>query len=182
MAKPVWRAICGGGAVALSILIAGYWAVWGTIENFHEGYLPSFGQNLTLALVQYLAWPIGFALLATLGIWKPKLGATVFVAVALALNLFLFRFQNFVGIVLILAPCVLLAVLFGIGTVPWPRIATWLVLGGPLLLMFGIGAPLAWKVSHRLDRIPMDPLVWKTSHETLVWAPPGPGWPLKGTS
>jgi len=51
-----WRRILGWLAVAISVLAACFWAYWGSIENFHEGwYFTSLWRNLTLMLVQYLS-------------------------------------------------------------------------------------------------------------------------------
>jgi len=175
--------VCGLVAVGICAAIAGFWSVWGAIENFHEGwYEHSLLANLKLAFVQYLSWPILFALLATLGIWRPKLGGVAFIVIGVAINAFLFGFRNPVGLMLILSPCVILGLLFGFGEVPRPKIASAVVLGIPSLIIVAISIPLGWKVSHRITFISKEPLVWKAANETLVWAPPGPGWPRTGVS
>jgi hypothetical protein len=179
MAK--WRVACGVGAVGLCIIVASYWSAWGTIENFHEGwYKKSLADNLTMALVQYLGLPLGFAFLAAVAIWKPRLGSALFVLAGILVNSVLFGFRNAVGIQLILIPCLLLAALFVFGLVPHRHIAIGIALGLPIAIIIGVGVPLAWKVSHRLSYIPDRPLLWATSSETLVWAPPGPGWSAIG--
>jgi hypothetical protein len=48
--------IVGWIAVLLSTAIASFWAFWGIIENFHEGwYFESIWPNLGLMIVQYLS-------------------------------------------------------------------------------------------------------------------------------
>lgn len=50
------RLICGWTAVAGSTGFGCFWAFWGVIENFHEGwYGDSALWNLGLMLVQYLS-------------------------------------------------------------------------------------------------------------------------------
>ena len=48
--------ILGWLAVGLSTALACFWALWGIIENFHEGWFyESFFSNLGLMFVQYLS-------------------------------------------------------------------------------------------------------------------------------
>jgi hypothetical protein len=157
------------------------WSYWGAFECFHEGwYSHSLWANLGLGFIQYWCWPIAFAGLAALGIWKPKVGGAMFVAIGLLINGWLFGFQNSVALVFLLAPSLLLGALFAFGTVPRPRLSIALVIGVPALIIVCITIPLAIKVSRRLTAIRNVPLVWANGSETLVWAPPGPGWPLSG--
>ncbi len=175
------RRAMGWTAVVLSLAIAGLWAFWGTIENFHEGwYSPNVWQNLKLSLVQYLIWPLIFAGLASVGVLRPRLGAALFVAVGLALEMFLFHFRNAASLMLILGPCLVLALLFFWGRIAPAKPAVILLLAGPGVLMLGIGAPLLWKVTHRRTEFSDAPLAWPAQHPSLIWAPPGPGWPQKG--
>jgi hypothetical protein len=172
-------AFCGIAAVALSTAISVFWTYWGTIENFHEGwYSRSLLGNIGLALVQYVGFPIVFMTLAALSIWKPKLGAAVFLAIGIGLNAFLFGFRNAVGIVLFLVPCAILAALFWFASFRRPRAALAVSLLPPLLLMLAIAVPLGWKVSHRLELQGNEALI----SGGLMWAPPGPGWPERGMS
>lgn len=176
-------AVRGLLGVIVALGISGLWSFWGAIECFHEGwYYHSLVDNLRLALVQYWCWPIAFSGLAALSIAKPKIGASLFVAIGLLTNAVLFHFQNMAGFDLMLLPCLLLAALFGFGSVPRPKLAVWIVVSLPLLVMIVISLPLLIKVSNRVTVIRNEPLVWATGVETLVWAPPGPGWPDKGVT
>ena len=68
--------VLGWLAVVISTGIAGFWAFWGAIENFHEGwYLTSFWQNLALMFGQYLMPMLIFVLMGTLSVRWPKIGA-----------------------------------------------------------------------------------------------------------
>jgi hypothetical protein len=50
------RQIVGWIAVGLSIVITCFWAVWGILETFHEGwYYESLLSNVGLMFVQYLS-------------------------------------------------------------------------------------------------------------------------------
>jgi hypothetical protein len=54
--RRTWRVVVGWSAVALNLLVSCFWAFWGAIENFHEGwYSPSLLANLGLMLAQYLS-------------------------------------------------------------------------------------------------------------------------------
>ena len=49
------RQIAGWIAVVFSTAVTSFWAFWGIIENFHEGwYYDSWLSNVGLMLVQYL--------------------------------------------------------------------------------------------------------------------------------
>lgn len=68
--------ILGWGALVLSTAITCFWAFWGVIENFHEGwYFESLWSNLGLMLVQYLSAMLAFLVLASLSIAWPRIGA-----------------------------------------------------------------------------------------------------------
>lgn len=173
--------LAGWLAVLIALAIGSFWAYWGTIENFHEGwYYHSLGQNLALMFGQYLLWPILFCALASLGVWRPKVGGAAFVVAGLTIDAVLFKFKNPVGNELFLAPCVALGALFFFGRVGQPRLAIGLVVGVPVGLMLCLGAPLGWRVSHRLALGFSGPVMWQAGGETLEWAPPGPGWPTRG--
>lgn len=183
MAGSKWKVVCGIVAVMICTAIAELWSIWGAIENFHEGwYRRSLVQNLLLAAVQYWIWPIAFALLGVLAIRKPKIGAVLFACIGILLNVFLFGFRNSAGVELILVPCLILAVLFWFSAFPRRALAIWACAGLPILTIVAISLPLGWKVAHRITAIQDQPLVWQTGSETLVWAPPGPGWSAGGES
>jgi hypothetical protein len=51
------------------------WAVWGSVENFFEGwYYPSLLQNVGLLLLQYLSPMLIFLALAVAAIRWPRSG------------------------------------------------------------------------------------------------------------
>src|SRR6266542_3863585 len=70
-------------AVGSSTLIACFWAFWGILENFHEGWFyESWVSNVGLMIVQYLSPMLVFVTLALLGIRWPLLGSASHVLLA----------------------------------------------------------------------------------------------------
>lgn len=58
-----------------------FWAFWGIIENFHQGwYSTSVWMNLGLMFVQYLAPMLFFLVAALAGTIWPRLGGVLYVA------------------------------------------------------------------------------------------------------
>ena len=75
----------GWSAVGLSTLIACFWAFWGIIENFHEGwYCPSVWMNLRLMVVQYLLPMMLFVAAGLVAIYWPRRGGAIHIAAGLA--------------------------------------------------------------------------------------------------
>jgi hypothetical protein len=76
--------ILGWIAVILSSLITCFWAFWGIIENFHEGwYYRSTFRNLGLMLIQYLFPMLAFAVVTVIAIVAPRLGSILYVLVGI---------------------------------------------------------------------------------------------------
>ena len=69
------RTATGWLAVGLSTALSGFWAVWGSIENFHEGwYYRELWRNIGLMLVQYLPWMFVPMLAGLLALWRRPAG------------------------------------------------------------------------------------------------------------
>src|SRR5678809_267682 len=89
------RPLVGWLAVALSTSIASFWAFWGIIENFHEGWFhESLLLNVGLMFVQYLSPVIIFVLLTLLAIVFPHVGSVAHVFAGLLLWLLLFDLND----------------------------------------------------------------------------------------
>ena len=115
------RQIAGWLAVALSTLIACLWAVWGIIENFHEGWFhDSFLLNFGLMFLQYLSPMIIFLSLTLLAIAFPRIGAMAHALVGIALASVLFDWNDAVAMQLVILPMLLLGILYWYGR-PQPR-------------------------------------------------------------
>ena len=69
------RKVVGWIAVGISIAITCFWAFWGIIENFHEGWFyPSLLRNVGLMLVQYLSVMLIFMGVTLVSIYWPRGG------------------------------------------------------------------------------------------------------------
>jgi hypothetical protein len=64
--------------VGFSVIITCFWAFWGIIENFHEGwYYPDLLSNVGLMLVQYLSPMLVFMALTLISISWPRIGGAL---------------------------------------------------------------------------------------------------------
>ncbi len=177
-----WRQIVGWIAVSLSTIIACFWAFWGIIENFHEGwFFESWLSNTGLMLGQYLSPMLTFMALTVLSVLWPPIGAGLHVIVALFAAGFFQAFTNPV-LLLLIAPLVVLGGLYWFGR-PQPRIlALSFAVGLPLLTLVLAGIAPAYRVSQRIDDGDLGAQRVPGNGVSLIWAPDGPGWPRAGTS
>jgi len=170
-------------ALSLSTLAASFWAFWGIVENFHEGwYYPSLLRNLGLLLVQYLSPMILFIVAAIVGVHAPRAGAALHLLAAIAAAWFLRRAATTVVIPFIVGPLILMSIGYGLGRASSRRLAVAIVSGLPLLTLFIAGAAPASRVWHRLDDGDRSSRRVTQNGVDLVWAPAGPGWPSDGVT
>jgi hypothetical protein len=175
--------IRGWCAVGLSTLIACFWAFWGIIENFHEGwYARALWQNLALMLVQYLSFPLVFMTAAVVGIRFPRVGGTLHFAMAGFAIWFFGNAGRGVLLPTILAPLILIGALYWTSEFPHRQLAMRIALGLPLLTMILCGAEPAYRVSQRHDDGYRGARSISGNGVELTWAPAGPGWPNSGVS
>jgi hypothetical protein len=176
------RQIIGWIAVGLSTAITCIWAVWGIIENFHEGwYYESLWSNVGLMFVQYLSPMLIFMGVTLISIQWPRYGAALHVILALLAAWFFQAFSNAVTFLVIL-PLIGIGVLYWFGR-PQPRKrAVALVIGLPILTLILFGIQPALRVSQRLDDGNLQARLVHGNGVNLIWAPDGPGWPRKGAN
>jgi hypothetical protein len=177
------RNLAGWAAVAVATLFACFWAFWGILENFHEGwYHPSLGMNLVLMFAQYLICMLLFLGATLVAIRWPWLGGSLFIAAGLGAG-WRFRGAN-AGTVftLLVLPLVLLGLLFLWGRPRPRRWAAAVAAGLPLLTLVVCGAEPAWRVPQRFDDGNREARLVQGNDVQLVWAPAGPGWPAKGVT
>ena len=174
--------ISGWIAVIISTIITGFWAFWGIIENFHEGwYAESLLSNLVLMFVQYLSPMLIFMGVTLVSIYYPRVGGGLHAAVALLAIWFFDAFSN-AATFLIILPLIGLGALYWYGR-PQPRkIAVYVILGFPILTLILSGIAPVGRVSQRLDDGNLQAQLVRGNGVELVWAPDGPGWPRAGTS
>jgi hypothetical protein len=174
--------IAGWVAVGISTAITCFWAFWGIIENFHEGwYYESYLSNLGLMFVQYLSPMLIFMGVTLISIYWPRFGSGLHAILALLAIWFFQAFTNPV-MVLLIAPLVGLGALYWFGR-PQPRkIAVSLAVGLPMLTLILSGIEPVLRVSQRIDDGFLQARLVHGNGVNLVWAPDGPGWPRTGAN
>lgn len=174
------RQVAGWIAVGLSTAITCFWAFWGIIENFHEGwYYESWPANVGLMFAQYLSPMLIFMGVTLIAIAWPRLGGGLHVIFALLVAWFFEAFTNTVMLLLV-APLIGLGVLYWFGRPQPRRIALSLAVGLPLLTLTVSGIEPVLRVSQRLDDGNVQARLVQGNGVNLIWAPDGPGWPRTG--
>lgn len=173
--------IVGWIAVVLSTPIASFWAFWGIVENFHEGwYFESIWSNLGLMIVQYLSIMLVFLALGVVSIAWHRVGSVLHIGLAV-LALWILGFHP-VTLHSVSGPLVLIALAYWFGR-PEPRKwALGFLIGVTLVTFFVSGAEPVWRVLivGRTDDGDFGARIVEGNDVTLVWAPEGPGWPREG--
>ena len=174
--------VVGWIAVGISTVIICFWAFWGIIENFHEGWhYESWLLNVGLMLVQYLGPMLIFMGVTLVSIYWPRFGGGLHAIIALLAVGFFQAFSNAATFLLIIP-------LMGIGALYWfgrpqPRkLAVSLAIGLPILTLILSGIEPVIRVSQRIDDGNLGARLVRGNGVDLIWAPDGPGWPRKGTS
>lgn len=177
------RQVVGWLAVALSTSIACFWAIWGIIENFHEGWFhESLLLNVGLLFVQYLSPMIIFASLTGLAIAFPRVGSFAHVLTGFLLLLFLFDLSDRVASLFVMLPMLLLGIAYWFGRPQPRRIAYLLAIGLPVLTMVVCGIQPAVRVAGRVDDANLQSRLVEGNGVRLVWAAEGIGWPREGVT
>jgi len=174
------RQVAGWIAVGFSTLITCFWAFWGIIENFHEGwYYESWLSNMGLMFVQYLSPMLIFLGVTLISIFWPRLGGGLHVIFALLAAWFFQAFTN-AATFLLITPLIGLGALYWFGR-PQPRkLAVYLVVVLPMLTLIISGTGPVIRVSQRIDDGNPQARLVHGNGVNLVWAPDGPGWPRTG--
>lgn len=173
----------GWFAIALSTTIASFWAFWGIIENFHEGWFhQSLLSNVGLMFVQYLSPVIIFALLTLLAIAYPRVGGVAHVLAGLLLWLLLFDLDDRIAMLFVIAPMLILGTLYWYGR-PQPRRAAYLLAAGlPTLTLVVCGVEPVVRIAGRIDDGNLQSRLVEGNGIRLVWAAEGIGWPREGVT
>ncbi|HUW95087.1 MAG TPA: DUF1566 domain-containing protein [Anaerolineae bacterium] len=176
------RRIAGWIAVGCSTVITCFWAFWGIIENFHEGwYYPSLLSNLGLMFVQYLSPMLIFLGLTLISISWPRLGGVLHVIFALLAAWFFGALTN-TAMLLLIVPLIGIGALYWFGR-PQPRkIALSLAIGLPILTLTIAGIEPVLRVSQRFDDADLQARLVQGNGVNLLWARDGPGWPRTGAT
>lgn len=176
------RQIVGWIAVVFSTAVTSFWAFWGIIENFHEGwYYDAWLSNVGLMLVQYLGPMLIFMAVTLIAIVWPRFGGGLHLLLALLAVGFFNAFSNAATFLLIL-PLAGLGVMYWYGR-PQPRkLALSLIIGLPLLTLIISGIEPVIRVSQRINDGNLQARQVMGNGVTLIWASEGPGWPRAGTN
>lgn len=174
--------ILGWIAVGLSTALASFWALWGIIENFHEGWFyESFYSNLGLMFVQYLSPVLIVVALSLLSLHFPRVGSVTFAASGLLLPLFLKQLTLPMAL-LITTPLVLLGGLYWWGRARPRKAASVVIVGLPLLTLVVCGLGPALRVAGRVDDGNLQARLVEGNGVRLIWASDGEGWPREGVN
>ncbi|NOK63788.1 MAG: DUF1566 domain-containing protein [Chloroflexi bacterium AL-W] len=174
--------IGGWIAVSISIGITSFWAFWGIIENFHEGWFyESWLWNVGLMFAQYLSPMFIFMGISLVAIYWPRIGGSLHVVMA-ALMFWFFGAASNAPTLFIIIPMALLGTLYWFGHPQPQKIATTLIIGLPLLTLVVSGAYPIWRVAHRVNDGNFSARLVEGNGVTLIWAPDGPGWPRQGVT
>jgi hypothetical protein len=172
--------VLGWLGLFVSVAITCFWAFWGSIENFHEGwYFESFLSNIGLMFLQYLSPMLIFLALTLLAIKWPRLGGGLHGIMAV-FGLMFFQANSIAATLLIILPLVGLGALYWFGR-PRPRKnAIVLAIVLPVLTLLISGIAPAVRVAQRVDDGNLDARRVSGNGVILIWAPAGPGWPRQG--
>ena len=175
------RDVLGWIAAVISAVISCFWAFWGIIENFHEGwYLGGLEENLLLMFAQYLSPLLAFLLLAMAAHFWPRVGAVLHAVAGFVIVVFVVSTPA--ARTFILLPMVTLGILYIVGNpIPHGK-ALALNLGTPVLVLVVFGISPWLTVMHRSDDGDRGTRVVQGNNVRLQWAPLGPGWPDRGVS
>lgn len=174
----------GWSALFLSTVISIFWAIWGTIENFHEGWFhPTWQENVKLMLIQYLGFMLLSIAFTVVAVLLPKLGGALYVVMGAAFSYWIYSTRPVLNWEIILAwlpltaPLVLIGIFFFFGE-PKPKKAAYLLaIGLPLVVCLSLSIGPLRRISRRdFDGNYGERLV-KGNGIEAIWAPQGPGWP-----
>ena len=178
--KDKTRIIIGWITTIVSVLIISIWSYWGINEAFHEGWFhTSFLQNLSLTFIQYLSIPLIFLTFSLIAMNYKKVGAIIFVALAIFA---MFFFNSNAGRFLILVTLLLFALGFYLGEFKHKKIVTILFIAIFLLIIISFGIPQLIRVENRHNDNNFGERIIQGNEVTLTWAPQGIGFSLDGTN
>jgi len=180
MTKDKKQSIMGWVAVGVSTVITCFWAFWGIIENFHEGwYFESLLSNLGLMFAQYLSPMLVFTVVTLVSIFWPRFGGGLHIFFALLAVWFFNAFSN-AAIFLIILPLIGLGLLYWNGCLEPKKLAVSVSMGLPLLMLIIAGVEPVIRVSQRINDGNLNARLVHGNEVDLTWAPDGPGWPHEG--
>lgn len=165
--------------MVVSVLMASFWAFWGILENFHEGwYHHNLGRNLLMLFGQYLLPMLLFVVAGLLSVKWSWIGSGIHIAMGCFVIWFFWGVHP-QAMATLCVPLVLLAVAYAIGE---PRPLRWaylVIIVIPMLVIGGCGIEPMIRVLGRIDDMDRGPRHIVGNGVDLVWCPAGPGWPQR---
>lgn len=168
------RGFAGWVAVGLSTLASAFWAFWGSIEAFHEGWAARGWLENVAGLLAYLSPMFIVMALALLSIIWRRLGPALNFVVA-ALTVWFLDLHPSVFAVLAV-PLFAVAGLYFYGRPEPRRWALRIIVGIPLVTAIVCGAYPGWLAVTRQDDGDYGLRIIDGNGVRLAWAPRGPGW------
>jgi hypothetical protein len=162
-------------AITITSSFSCFWAFWGIIENFHEGwYYESFLMNVGMMLFQYLLFSLIFIALGTVALRWTKLGAILFILSGILIPLLGLRSNA--AIFIFSLPLIIIGILFWFGELKNKKWAYRIIAGAPILTIIILGIEPAIRVSQRIDDRNYEARIVQGYGVKLLWAPEGQGW------
>lgn len=170
-------------AVAIVVIIASFWAYWGGIENFHEGwYSKNIWENIFMMLAQYWSLTMIFIIIGVVGVRFPIASLVLCILIGIGAAIFLSGASFSVVWLMIIIPLTGLGLLFFFGRAKPRRLAYILIAVLPIAILIVTSSFGLARVSKRIDDGDYGQRIVETGSVCLIWAPRGPGWPDNGTS
>jgi hypothetical protein len=175
--------VLGWMATVIVIIIASFWAYWGGMENFHEGwYSSNIWENIFIMLIQYWSLALVFIIIGLVGIRFPIASLVLCIVVGIGTAIFLSGTSFSLLWIMIIIPLAGLGLLFFFGRVRPRNIAYILVAALPVAILIITSTFGMVRASKRIDDGGYGQRQIETESICLIWAPRGPGWPNDGTS
>ena len=168
------KLIVGWISISISIFVACFWAFWGIIENFHEGwYYNSLKENIALLFLQYLSPMIITIILSLIAILNSRIGAILFLAVGISISFFV---NNPIASV----PFIILGTLVWFSDFSPKKWKYRLIIIMPLITLIVCGIEPIIRVNGRINDGDYGSRRIEQNGISIYWAPIGPGWPSEG--
>ena len=175
------RSTLGWVAVILGASVSTFWAFWGTLEDFHEGWFSAkLGENLLWSLA-YLTPMLLTMAMALLALQWPRFGGAVYTTIGLCFAIWVL-WGRAITVALVLSWFPLTFLLAGIGLLFWfgrvqtRRWARRLIIGVPLLTVIAFAIEPVLRIAGRIDDGDRSARRVDGRGVSLLWAPEGPGW------
>lgn len=162
-------------AIAITCIFSCFWAFWGIIENFHEGwYYESLYMNVGMMLFQYLIFSFIFIVLGVVAITWKNIGTILFILSGILIPVL--EIRSNAAIFVFSLPLIITGILFWFGELKNKKWAYITLFGLPFLTLIISGMEPIIRVSQRIDDKNYESRIVQGNGVKLIWAPEGFGW------